>query len=62
MGNAITELLGIVVKREKNPLAYQAIEEDLVNRLLDARERLIEADLGEPIATPHWPGNRFVRV
>ena len=61
VGNAITELLGIVVKREKNPLAYQAIEEALVNRLLDARERLIEADLGEPISTRHWPGNRFVR-
>ncbi len=62
VGNAITELLGIVVQRQKNPLAYAEIEEALVNRLLDARERLIEANLGEPIATPHWPGNRFVRV
>lgn len=62
VGNAITELLGIVVKRQKNPLAYAEIEEALVNRLLDARERLIDANLGEPIATRHWPGNRFVRA
>ncbi len=62
VGNAITELLGIVVKRECDPEAYAKVEEPLVNKLLEARERLIEADLGEPITTKHWPGNRFVRA
>ncbi len=62
VGNAITELLGIVVKRECDPEAYAQVEEALVNRLLEARERLIEADLGEPIATRQWPSNRFVRA
>ena len=62
VGNAITELLGIVVKRVCDPEAYAAVEEALVNKLLEARERLIEADLGEPIATRQWPGNRFVRA
>ena len=62
VGNAITELLGIVVQRVKDPEAYAKVEEALVNRLLDARERLIAENLGEPISTPHWPSNRFVRA
>ena len=60
VGNAITELLGIVVRRVNNPIAYQKIEPALVNRLLDVRERLIAANLGEPISTPSWPGSEFV--
>ncbi|QTR51054.1 hypothetical protein [Candidatus Thiothrix anitrata] len=50
MGNAITELLGIVVKRQVDSAAYAAVEEGLVSRLLDVRERLLAANLGEAIA------------
>jgi hypothetical protein len=56
IGNAITELLGVVVKREPDAEAYARFEPDLIARLLEVRARLIEADLGEPIATDHWPG------
>ncbi len=62
VGNAITELLGIVVRRELNPAAYAKVEPALVGRLLEARERLIAANLGEPISTPQWPSNRFVKA
>ncbi len=60
VGNAITELLGIVVERRLDPKAYAKIEPALVGRLLEVRERLIAANLGEPISTPHWPANTFV--
>lgn len=55
IGNAITELLGVVVKRIPDADAYAAFEQDLIDRLLAVRERLIEADLGSGIATPFWP-------
>ena len=54
IGNAITELLGVVVKRVPDAAAYEAAEPQLVERLLAVRSRLIEADLGEGIATAHW--------
>ncbi|MCK5522383.1 MAG: hypothetical protein KAI83_04540 [Thiomargarita sp.] len=60
VGNAITELLGIVVKRKEDEAAYSAVEPALVGRLLEARERLIEANLGEAIAAPSWPNGEFV--
>jgi hypothetical protein len=60
VGNAITELLGIVVKREENVEAYAAVEPALVNRLLEARDRLLNANLGEAIAAPSWPNGEFV--
>ncbi len=60
VGNAITELLGIVVRRVEDPEAYAKIEPALVNRLLRAREKLIAAGLGEPISTPCWPHDKFV--
>ncbi|HID99513.1 MAG TPA: hypothetical protein EYP59_04395 [Thiotrichaceae bacterium] len=60
VGNAITELLGIVVKREENEAAYAAAEPGLVNRLIEAREKLLEANLGEVIAAPTWPNGEFV--
>ncbi len=60
VGNAITELLGIVVKREEDEAAYAAAEPGLVGRLLEARERLIEANIGEVIAAPSWPKGEFV--
>ena len=55
IGNAITELLGVVVKRVPDAAAYEASEPELIERLLEVRTRLIEADLGEGIATAYWP-------
>ena len=55
IGNAITELLGVVVKRVPDEEAYASFEPALVEQLLEVRRRLVEADLGEGIATPHWP-------
>ena len=55
IGNAITELLGVVVKRVPDADAYSGFEPRLIEKLLQARGRLIEADLGDGIATDHWP-------
>ena len=55
IGNAITELLGVVVKRIPDAEAYGALEPALIAKLLEARRRLCEADLGEGIETPFWP-------
>ncbi len=55
IGNAITELLGVVVNRAADAAAYEVHEPQLVARLLEVRRRLIEADLGEGIATDYWP-------
>ncbi len=60
VGNAITELLGVVVKRVEDESAYAEAEPALVGRLLEARERLREANLGEVIAAPSWPNGKFV--
>lgn len=60
VGNAITELLGVVVKRVEDEAAYAAVEPGLVGRLLEARVRLIEANLGEPISAPCWPQGKFI--
>jgi len=54
IGNAITELLGVVVKRVPDAAAYEAAEPALLEKLLEVRSRLIEADLGEGIATQYW--------
>ncbi|MBT9612965.1 MAG: hypothetical protein IV108_06840 [Burkholderiales bacterium] len=54
IGNAITELLGVVVKRTPDADAYARDEPALIEKLLTVRQRLIEADLGEGIATPYW--------
>jgi hypothetical protein len=54
IGNAITELLGVVVKRTPDADAYEAKEPRLIERLLEVRRRLVEADLGEPIGTRYW--------
>lgn len=54
IGNAITELLGVVVKRVPDAEAYEKYEPKLIERLLEVRRRLIEADLGEGIATEQW--------
>jgi hypothetical protein len=55
IGNAITELLGVVVNRIPDAEAYARCEPALIARLLEVRRRLIEADLGEGIATSYWP-------
>jgi len=54
IGNAITELLGVVVNRTPDAAAYEQSEPALIEHLLAVRRRLIEADLGEGIATEHW--------
>ena len=54
IGNAITELLGVVVNRVADADAYAESEPQLIEHLLAIRQRLIEADLGEAIETPYW--------
>ena len=54
IGNAITELLGVVVKRTPDADAYARSEPALIEKLLEVRRRLVEADLGEGIATAQW--------
>jgi hypothetical protein len=55
IGNAITELLGVVVKRVPDAEAYEKSEPALIEQLLEVRRRLMAADLGEGIPTEHWP-------
>jgi len=55
IGNAITELLGVVVRRVPDAEGYEKSESRLIERLLEVRSRLVEADLGNGIATDHWP-------
>ena len=55
IGNAITELLGVVVNRIPDEAAYEMHEPALIARLMEVRRRLVEADLGDGIATAHWP-------
>jgi len=54
IGNAITELLGVVVKRSPDKEAYEKAEPALIKRLLEVRSRLIDADLGRAIKTKYW--------
>ena len=51
IGNAITELLGVVVKREPDADAYARAEPALIEQLLEVRRRLVAADCGTGIAT-----------
>lgn len=57
IGNAITELLGVVVDRVPDAAAYELAEPRLIEHLLQVRQRLIDADLGTAIATDYWTGN-----
>ena len=60
--------IGAAVPTEKDALtgARDILVEELgenaalVGRLLEARERLVAANIGEPIAGPCWPQGRFV--
>jgi len=54
IGNAITELLGVVVKRAPDADAYEQAEPALIEKLLEVRQRLIDADLGDGIKTDYW--------
>jgi hypothetical protein len=54
IGNAITELLGVVVNRVPDAEAYEKSEPKLVEKLLEVRRRLVEADLGDGIETQYW--------
>jgi len=54
IGNAITELLGVVVNRRPDAEAYARAEPELLEQLLEVRRRLVSADLGEGIATAQW--------
>jgi hypothetical protein len=54
IGNAITELLGVVVKRVPDAEGYEKTETALIEKLLEVRQRLIDADLGDPIKTDYW--------
>jgi hypothetical protein len=54
IGNAITELLGVVVKRRPDADAYTNAEPALLEQLFEVRRRLVEADLGEGIETSQW--------
>jgi hypothetical protein len=52
IGNAITELLGVVVKRVPDADAYAALEPALMGHLYAVRDRLAAADLGEALPVP----------
>lgn len=54
IGNAITEVLGVVVKRIPDAEAYARAEPALIAKLLAVRGHLVEADLGTGLATPYW--------
>jgi hypothetical protein len=54
IGNAITELLGVVVKRAPDANAYEKAEPELIKQLLEVRKQLIDADLGKGIKTKYW--------
>ena len=54
VGNAITELLGIVVKRVAAEEAYEKAEQSLIKQLLELRSRLIMCNLGTPITSASW--------
>ena len=54
IGNAITEVLGVVVNHVADAEAYSRLEPKLIERLLEVRRRLIEADLGDGISTDYW--------
>ncbi len=54
IGNAITELLGVVVNRVADADSYALSEPELIKHLLKVRELLVEADLGEGIETEYW--------
>ena len=59
VGNAITELLGIVVKRLADEEAYARAEPTLIQQLIELRTRMVRYNLGTVINTPSWPNGQF---
>ncbi len=59
VGNAITELLGIVVKRVADEEAYARAEPTLIQQLIELRTRMVRYNLGTVINTPSWPNGQF---
>jgi hypothetical protein len=59
VGNAITELLGIVVKRVTDEEAYARAEPALIQQLIELRTKLVRYNLGTVINTPSWPNGQF---
>ena len=55
IGNAITELLGVVVHCVPDAQAYERSEPALIQQLREVRRRLAASDLGYGIATEYWP-------
>ena len=49
IGNAITEMLGIVVARTEDEDAYNRAEPALMAKLHEVRDRLVTAGIGEPV-------------
>lgn len=49
IGNAITEMLGIVVARTEDEDAYNRAEPTLMAKLHEVRDRLVTAGIGEPV-------------
>ena len=49
IGNAVTELLGIVVDRTPNAIEYERTEPELMDKLLRLRGQLVKAGLGEAL-------------
>ena len=47
----------MVVQRRPDAEAYGRAEPALIEKLLEVRRRLVEADLGSGIATPYWPAD-----
>jgi hypothetical protein len=50
----MTELLSVGVNRCPDADLYSATKPVLIEKLLEVRRGLVEADLGDGIATPDW--------
>lgn len=61
IGNAITELLGIVVNRQEDADGYAKHEAALAQKLLEVRSRMLDHGLGSALDTPNWPTGSFER-
>ncbi|MDX9834785.1 MAG: hypothetical protein RBT36_06145 [Desulfobulbus sp.] len=59
--NAITELLGIVIKRMAEDEAYARAEPGLAAQVIELRNRLVLAGLAEPINTPSLPHGQLLQ-
>ncbi len=58
IGAAVAQPLGVAAKRAPDARAHARSEPALYEKLFEARRRLVEADLGEGVATPTWGAQR----